>query len=94
MPNAGQQAVDTSGATETLYAMLHTDAGEIGTWEFPGGPDAPVEVGDAVITPPFNVTGGLPAALPETGGETLPWANILLVMGGLALCNWRCSSRL
>ncbi len=76
--------IDTAGATETLYAMLHTDAGEMGTWEFPG-PDAPVKVGDVVITPPFNVTGGLPAALPETGGETLPWANILLVIGGLAL---------
>jgi hypothetical protein len=76
--------IDTAGATETLYAMLHTDAGEVGTWEFPGGPDAPVKVDDAVITPPFNVTGGLPA-LPETGGETPPWANILLAMGGLAL---------
>ncbi|MDH4135869.1 MAG: hypothetical protein OEW09_04005 [Anaerolineae bacterium] len=31
------------------------------------------------------MTGGLPAALPETGGERLPWANILLVIGGLAL---------
>ncbi len=77
--------IDTSGATETLYAMLHTDAGEIGIWEFPDGPDAPVTVGDVVITPPFNVTGGLPGVLPETGGETLPWANILLVMSGLAL---------
>lgn len=38
-----------------------------------------------MITPPFNVIGGLPATLPETGGEILPWANILLVMGGLAL---------
>lgn len=38
-----------------------------------------------VVTPPFNVTSGLPAVLPETGGETLPWANILLVIGGLAL---------
>lgn len=78
-------AIDTAGATETLYAMLHTDAGEIGTWEFPDGADAPVRVGDAVITPPFQVTGGLPTVLPETGGQTLPWASILLIIGGLAL---------
>lgn len=77
--------IDATGATPTLYAMLHTDAGQIGTWEFPDGPDAPVKVGDAVITPPFNVTGGLPVVLPETGGETMPWAIILLVIGGLAL---------
>ena len=77
--------IDTSGATETLYAMLHTDAGEVGTWEFPDGPDVPVKVGDAVITPSFNVTGGLPGMLPETGGETLSWASILLVIGVLAL---------
>lgn len=42
-------------------------------------------MGDAVITPPFQVTGGLPAVLPETGGEPLPWASILLIIGGLAL---------
>lgn len=76
--------IDASGATKTLYAMLHTDAGQIGTWEFPGGPDTPVQVGDVVITPPFQVTGGLPAVLPGTGGRALPWASILLIIGGLA----------
>jgi plastocyanin/predicted aspartyl protease len=54
--------IDASGATETLYAMLHTDAGEIGTWEFPNGPDAPVMVGEQVVTPAFAVTGGLATA--------------------------------
>lgn len=34
-------AVDTAQATDTLYAMLHTDAGQIGTYEFPGD-DTPV----------------------------------------------------
>jgi plastocyanin len=60
-------AVDASSATETLYAMLHTDAGEIGTWEFPNGPDAPVMVGEQVVTPAFAITGGL-----AMGEEILP----------------------
>jgi plastocyanin len=54
--------IDLAGATETLYAMLHTDGGAIGTWEFPGGPDAPVQVDGRVVTPQFAVTGGLPVA--------------------------------
>ena len=54
--------IDLAGATETLYAMLHTDAGTVGTWEFPGGPDTPVTVDEKVVTPPFFVTGGLMAA--------------------------------
>lgn len=75
--------VDISKATPTLYAMLHIDAGQTGVWEFPG-PDAPVKVGDVVITPSFEATGGLPTALPVTGGTT-PWALILLAVGALAL---------
>lgn len=60
--------IDVSGAAETLYAMLHTDAGTVGTYEFPG-PDGPVKVGDKVVTPAFNVTGGLPA--PEAAVPTV-----------------------
>ena len=78
--------IDTTGATPVLYAMLHTDAGQVGTWEFPDGPDVPVKVGDAIITPSFNVTGGLPSTLPETGGAAIPGASILLLaVGGLIL---------
>lgn len=78
--------IDRTSATETLYAMLHVDAGEVGTWEFPGGPDVPVKVGDVVITPPFQVTGEVPGTLPETGGVATPWTSILLfVAGGLIL---------
>ncbi|MCB9786648.1 MAG: hypothetical protein H6744_08130 [Deltaproteobacteria bacterium] len=45
---------------ETLYAMLHTDAGTVGTYEFPG-PDGPVMDGSgAVIAPPFVVTVAAP----------------------------------
>jgi plastocyanin len=45
------------GRTETLYAMLHTDAGKVGTYEFPGA-DVPVAMNGMVITPAFKVTGG------------------------------------
>jgi hypothetical protein len=78
--------IDTAGVTDTLYAMLHVDAGAVGSWEFPGGPDVPVTVGEVVITPSFNVTGGAPGALPETGGVVTPWISILLLgIGGLIL---------
>ncbi len=56
--------IDAANATETLYAMLHIDAGEIGTWEFPNGPDAPAQVDGQVVTPAFAVTGGLAAEQP------------------------------
>lgn len=48
--------IDAAKATEILYAMLHTDAGEVGVWEFPDGPDAPVKVGEQVVTPAFTVS--------------------------------------
>jgi plastocyanin len=51
------------GRTETLYAMLHTDAGAIGTYEFPGE-DGPVQVDGSVVTPAFQVTGGLAMITP------------------------------
>jgi hypothetical protein len=76
--------IDASAATDVLYAMLHTDAGTVGTYEFPGD-DVPVKAGDQVITPSFNVS---PGTLPETGGTTFPWAMwLLLVTGGLALAS-------
>ncbi len=53
-------SIDASGATETLYAMLHSDRGTQGTFEFPDGADIPVSVGGQVVTPPFTVTEGLP----------------------------------
>jgi plastocyanin len=45
------------GRTETLYAMLHTDAGKVGTYEFPGA-DVPVAMNGMVVTPAFKVNGG------------------------------------
>jgi predicted lipoprotein with Yx(FWY)xxD motif len=53
--------IDATNATETLYAMLHTDAGEVGQWEFPGGPDAPVMVGENIVTPPFKILAAMAA---------------------------------
>ena len=84
--------IDVANATETLYAMLHTDAGEMGTYEFPGV-DTPVQVEGQVVVQPFAVPGGMeaqatatpeaqPETLPQTGGTTTPWTAALLVVGG------------
>jgi len=45
--------IDEANATPKLFAMLHVDAGTVGTYEFPGD-DAPVTSGDAVVMVPFN----------------------------------------
>ncbi len=49
--------MDTSNATSTLFAMLHEDSGEVGTYEFGTveGADLPVSVDGEVVTPAFNV---------------------------------------
>lgn len=47
--------IDPASATETLYAMLHVDAGTQGEFEFPNGDDGPVSVDGKVVTPPFKV---------------------------------------
>jgi hypothetical protein len=78
--------IDTTGATETLYAMLHKDEGVAGTYEFPG-PDGPVVIDGAPLSPPFMVTGGLPmaeatppaeAAAPAKEAMAAPMATILV----------------
>ncbi|MDX1614311.1 MAG: plastocyanin/azurin family copper-binding protein [Candidatus Promineifilaceae bacterium] len=50
--------IDQAAATETLYAMLHVDAGTQGEYEFPGA-DAPVSVDDSIVVQPFTITGGM-----------------------------------
>jgi plastocyanin len=60
--------IDAANATQTLYAMLHTDAGTQGEYEFPGD-DVPVKVNGQVVTPPFQVTGGLPATSAPTAAS-------------------------
>ena len=47
--------IDTSQQTSTLHAMLHVDAGIIGTYEFPGD-DVPTKLDDLVVNVPFEVT--------------------------------------
>lgn len=74
--------VDEAKATSRLHAMLHVDRGEMGMFEFPGGPDVPVKVGGKVVNVPFNVTA---TVLPTTGGSTIPWALWLALIGGLAV---------
>ncbi len=50
--------IDLEQATETLFAMLHVDEGQVGTYEFPNGPDVPVKVGDKVVVKPFKLLQG------------------------------------
>jgi hypothetical protein len=50
--------LDTPVATGvSLWPMLHTDAGTIGTYEFPG-PDGPVKSADGVVMKKITVTVG------------------------------------
>ena len=46
--------IDSYTATPKLFAMLHTDEGVVGKYEFPG-PDVPVVVDDKMVSPPFKV---------------------------------------
>ena len=66
--------IDLDAASETLYAMLHVDAGTMGTYEFPGD-DTPVQVDGSIVVMPFTVT------LPETGmdGETQEEVTVMVV---------------
>ncbi|MDZ7844454.1 MAG: plastocyanin/azurin family copper-binding protein [Anaerolineales bacterium] len=48
--------VEEDQVTATLFAMLHTDSGEEGTYEFPEA-DPPVKAADQVVTVPFQVLG-------------------------------------
>lgn len=66
--------IDTSKATPVLYAMLHVDAGVVGTYEFPG-PDVPLQVNGQMISPAFGVTAGVGAsAVAATEGAASPTA--------------------
>lgn len=48
--------IDTSMATETLYAMLHVDAGGEGEYEFPGEDGPATDADGNIVTPPFILT--------------------------------------
>jgi hypothetical protein len=47
--------INASRATPVLYAMLHTDAGTVGAYQFPG-PDVPVMVDGNMVSPPFKAS--------------------------------------
>lgn len=49
--------LDLPNITPTLYAMLHTDAGEKNVYEFPGA-DEPVKFNDEIVMDSFAVTQG------------------------------------
>ena len=53
-----------------VFAMLHVDAGVIGTYEFPGA-DIPVKNGEDTVVVPFNVTAATaaPTTMPTTGAN-------------------------
>jgi predicted lipoprotein with Yx(FWY)xxD motif len=54
--------IDTDGATEVLYAMLHVDAGSEGQLEFPGDDVPAIDADGNVVTPSFAISGSLPVA--------------------------------
>ncbi|MEJ2747011.1 MAG: hypothetical protein P8183_03715 [Anaerolineae bacterium] len=58
--------IDPAGATETLYAMLHVDAGTSGEYEFPGADVPARDAQGNVVTPSFNLTGGMPMSSAAT----------------------------
>jgi len=49
--------IDSEMATDTLFAMLHTDDNTVGEYEFGSveGADGPVIVDEEIVTPTFNV---------------------------------------
>lgn len=47
--------IDRAMATDTLHAMLHVDAGEIGVYEFPGADGPVVDDEGNVVNVPFSV---------------------------------------
>ncbi|OGO04727.1 MAG: hypothetical protein A2Y73_07070 [Chloroflexi bacterium RBG_13_56_8] len=79
--------IDVDAATETLYAMLHSDLGTVGTYEFPGA-DTPAQADGQVVMSPFSVTGLLtmePETLPQTGGASRFWTPIAMLGGTLSI---------
>ncbi len=49
-----------------LAAMLHIDAGAIGTYEFPNGPDVPVAAGGNPVMMEFTIQAEAPAPAPAS----------------------------
>ncbi|HEX6291154.1 MAG TPA: cupredoxin domain-containing protein [Herpetosiphonaceae bacterium] len=86
---------ETFNAGDKLAPMLHIDAGTKGQYEFPNGPDVPVQANGQVVVREFTVEaagGGArpPARLPDTGntGTTsapLGLVAVLTLLAGLSI---------
>ncbi|MCP4417654.1 MAG: hypothetical protein GY805_13610 [Chloroflexi bacterium] len=63
--------IDPQQATATLAAMLHRDAGESGDFEFPDGPDNPLEWESAMIATTFTLDFQLSEPLIEVVAQTV-----------------------
>jgi LPXTG-motif cell wall-anchored protein len=66
---------ESFAAGAILSPMLHIDAGTIGTYEFPGGPDTPVQADGKVVVVSLTVTEAaapVPPSLPNTAGTSAP----------------------
>ena len=77
--------VDMTQATPMLFAMLHSDTGEVGVYEFGtvDGADGPVRDGAGnVITPPFNVDVIYAHDQLLGGGNTVTIASIVAQVDG------------
>jgi hypothetical protein len=76
--------IDTTRATPTLFAMLHTDDCEAGVYEFGAvqGCDGPVRVNDAVVTPPFSV------ALIDAGDQPYTDMGVTIGAATIAVDGW------
>lgn len=78
--------IDASKATDQLFAMLHVDQGEIGTFEFPEGEDKPAFAGETMVNVPFNVQ--FPEAESQAGTLNLfksELGKVLVDSSGMAL---------
>jgi predicted lipoprotein with Yx(FWY)xxD motif len=78
--------IDSTGATETMYAMLHVDAGVGGEFEFPNGDDVPaIDADGNIVTPPFIITGGLSSSLTVDRAESAELGFYLTDAAGMSL---------
>lgn len=63
--------IDPQLATPTLVAMLHSDAGESGEFEFPDGPDVPLEWESAQIATTFALDFQLSEPVVEVAAQAV-----------------------
>ena len=72
-------------AGDKLMPMLHVDMGVKGKYEFPGGPDVPVQVNGQIVMMELTVQANTPMTMPATGAADEPGVGLLVGAGLLAL---------